>query len=103
MELIEQVINRQNMMRAFKQVRQNKGSAGVDRMPVKELYDYLTKNRESIEQSLLNGIYLATTHFGGRNTQKQRKGSPAGCTYRGRPDASTSRRAGAGQPVRNGF
>ena len=58
MELIEQVINRQNMMRAFKQVRQNKGSAGVDRMPVKELYDYLTKNRESIEQSLLNGTYL---------------------------------------------
>ncbi len=35
MELIEQVINRQNMMRAFKQVRQNKGSAGVDGMPVK--------------------------------------------------------------------
>jgi len=58
MELIEQVINRQNMMRAFKQVRQNKGSAGVDRMPVGELYDYLTKNRESIEQSLLNGTYL---------------------------------------------
>lgn len=58
MELIEQVINRQNMMRAFKQARQNKGSAGVDRMPVKELYDYLTKNRESIEQSLLNGTYL---------------------------------------------
>ena len=57
MELIEQVINRQNMMRAFKQVRQNKGSAGVDGMPVKELYDYLTKNRESIEQSLLNGTY----------------------------------------------
>ena len=58
MELIEQVINRQNMMRAFKQVRQNRGSAGVDGMPVKELYDYLTKNRESIEQSLLNGTYL---------------------------------------------
>ena len=58
MELIEQVINRQNMMRAFKQVRQNRGSAGVDGMPVKELYDYLTKNRENIEQSLLNGTYL---------------------------------------------
>ena len=58
MELIEQVINRQNMMRAFKQVRQNRGSAGVDGMSVKELYDYLTKNRESIEQSLLNGTYL---------------------------------------------
>ena len=29
MELIEQVINRQNMMRALNQVKQNKGSAGV--------------------------------------------------------------------------
>ena len=58
MELIEQVINRQNMMRALNQVRQNKGSAGVDRMPVSELYDFLTNNRESIEQSLLNGTYL---------------------------------------------
>ena len=46
------------MMRALQQVRQNKGSAGVDRMPVSELYDHLTKNRESIEQSLLNGTYL---------------------------------------------
>ena len=45
MELIEQVINRHNMMRALQQVRQNKGSAGVDRMPVSELYDHLTKNR----------------------------------------------------------
>jgi group II intron reverse transcriptase/maturase len=58
MELIEQVINRQNMMRALNQVKQNKGSAGVDRMPVSELYDYLSNNRESIEQSLLNGTYL---------------------------------------------
>ena len=58
MELIEQVINRQNMMRALNQVKQNKGSAGVDRMPVSELYDYLSNNRESIEQSLLNGTYM---------------------------------------------
>ena len=58
MELIEQVINHHNMMRALQQVRQNKGSAGVDRMQVSELYDHLTKNRESIEQSLLNGTYL---------------------------------------------
>jgi group II intron reverse transcriptase/maturase len=58
MELIEQVINRQNMMRALNQVKQNKGSAGIDRMSVSELYDYLTTNRQSIEQSLLNGTYL---------------------------------------------
>ena len=44
MELIEQVINRHNMMR-IATGQQNKGS-GVDRMPVSELYDHLTKNRK---------------------------------------------------------
>lgn len=64
MELIEQVINRQNMMRALHQVRGNKGSAGVDRMPVSELYDYLNNNRASIEQSLLDGTYLPAPILG---------------------------------------
>jgi len=58
MELIEQVINRQNMMWALRQVRQKKGSAGVDKMPVSKLYDYLSQNRENMEQSLLKGTYL---------------------------------------------
>ncbi len=64
MELIEQVINRQNMMRALHQVKGNKGSAGVDRMPVSELYDYLNNNRASIEQSLLDGTYLPAPILG---------------------------------------
>lgn len=36
--MIEQVLNRRNVMRAYRQVVSNKGSAGVDGMPVKELY-----------------------------------------------------------------
>jgi group II intron reverse transcriptase/maturase len=64
MELIEQVINRQNMMRALRQVRQNKGSAGVDGMTVNELSDYLKINRERIEQSLLSGTYLPQAILG---------------------------------------
>lgn len=64
MELIEQIINRQNMMRAYNQVKRNKGSAGVDGMPVTELYDYLTNHRESIEQSLLTGTYLPAAILG---------------------------------------
>lgn len=57
MELIEQVLNRQNMMRAYHQVKRNKGAAGVDDMTVSELYTYLTDNRESIDASLRNGTY----------------------------------------------
>ena len=46
------------MMRAYYQVKRNKGAAGVDGMMVGELYTYLTNNRESIETALRNGTYL---------------------------------------------
>src|SRR5512136_1650815 len=56
--MIEDVLNRRNIMRAYNQVRSNNGSAGVDGIPVKELYAYLIKNREQIESDIRNGIYL---------------------------------------------
>ena len=45
-------------MRAYRQVVSNKGSAGVDGMSVKELYKYLSENRNCIETKLRNGTYL---------------------------------------------
>ena len=45
-------------MRAYRQVVSNKGSAGVDGMPVKELYAHLVKNREQIESDIRQGKYL---------------------------------------------
>jgi len=56
--MIEQVLSRGNLTRAYRQVVSNKGSAGVDGMSVKELYAYLTKNRERIESELRQGRYL---------------------------------------------
>jgi RNA-directed DNA polymerase len=56
--MIEQVLNRRNIMRAYRQVVSNQGSAGVDGMPVKQLYDYLIKNREQIEADIRRGKYL---------------------------------------------
>lgn len=56
--MIEQVLNRRNVMQALKHVLSNKGSAGMDNMPVKELYAYLTENRERIETELRQGKYL---------------------------------------------
>jgi RNA-directed DNA polymerase len=55
--MIEQVLNRRNIMRAYHQVVSNKGSAGVDGMPVKELYDHLNKNREQMESDIREGKY----------------------------------------------
>jgi group II intron reverse transcriptase/maturase len=62
--MIEQVLNRRNVMRAYRQVVSNKGSAGVDGMPVKELYKYLTNNRERIESELRKGNYLPQAILG---------------------------------------
>lgn len=56
--MIEQVLNPRNIMRAYRQVVSNQGSAGVDGMSVKELYDYLTKNRDQIESDIRRGKYL---------------------------------------------
>lgn len=62
--MIEQVLNRRNVMRAYRQVRQNKGSAGVDGMSVKELYQYLTNNRQRIETEVREGKYLPQAILG---------------------------------------
>lgn len=56
--MIERVINRRNMQRAFQHVVANKGSAGVDGMTVKELSAHLKINRDKIATSLCNGKYL---------------------------------------------
>jgi group II intron reverse transcriptase/maturase len=62
--MIEQVLNRRNVMRAYRQVVSNKGSAGVDGMSVNDLYQHLTKNRERIESELRQGKYLPQAILG---------------------------------------
>ncbi len=56
--MIEQVLNRRNMMRAYRQVIQNKGSSGMDGMSVKELYAWLTQNRDQWETEIRGNSYL---------------------------------------------
>ena len=62
--MIEEVLSRNNVMRAYKQVRSNKGSAGVDGMSVNELYEHLTNNRERIGNELRQGKYLPQAILG---------------------------------------
>ena len=45
-------------MQALRHVVSNKGSAGMDGMPVKDLYAYLTENRERLESEIRLGKYL---------------------------------------------
>jgi len=55
--LLEEIVSRDNMNLAFKKVKANKGSHGVDGMRVDELLPYLKENGETIKQSILDGTY----------------------------------------------
>ena len=55
--LFERIIDRDNLNEAFKRVKANKGSHGVDGMKVDELLQYLKENGASLRQSLLEGNY----------------------------------------------
>ncbi len=56
--MIEQVLNRKNLFKAYRKVVQNKGSAGVDGIQVTELYSFLEYNRDKIATSILNHTYV---------------------------------------------
>jgi Retron-type reverse transcriptase len=56
--MIEQVLNRKNLFKAYRKVVQNKGSAGVDDMKVTELFSFLESNRNSLLTSILNHTYV---------------------------------------------
>src|SRR5205807_3590418 len=55
--IMEEVCERANRKEALRQVRDNKGSAGVDRMTVDQLGDYLKQHWPAIREQLLNGTY----------------------------------------------
>ncbi|OCT12583.1 group II intron reverse transcriptase/maturase [Paenibacillus pectinilyticus] len=56
-ELLEQIVSRENLNQAFKKVKANKGSHGIDGMKVEELLQYLKENGEALKQSILDGKY----------------------------------------------
>src|SRR6202142_34413 len=55
--IMEEICERANLKEALRQVRSNKGSAGVDRMTVDQLGDYLKQHWPAIRGQLLNGTY----------------------------------------------
>src|SRR6202050_2101925 len=55
--IMEEVCERTNLKEALRQGRGNKGRAGVDRMTVDQLGDYLKQHWPAIREQLLNGTY----------------------------------------------
>src|SRR5437867_11211134 len=55
--LMEEVCEPKNLKEALRQVKANKGSAGIDRMTVSQLADYLRQHWPTIREQLLSGTY----------------------------------------------
>ncbi|MDD2491211.1 MAG: group II intron reverse transcriptase/maturase, partial [Bacteroidales bacterium] len=55
--LLEKILDRDNMNEAFKRVKKNKGSHGIDKLTIDELLMYLKENGAKLKQSILEGEY----------------------------------------------
>jgi len=56
-ELMEKLVTRSNMTKAFKRVTKNKGAPGIDNIPVENLKGHLRESWEQIKQELMGGTY----------------------------------------------
>ena len=56
-QLLEEILSRDNMMRAYKRVVANKGASGVDGITTEEVRQYLIENWENIREQIRNRKY----------------------------------------------
>jgi RNA-directed DNA polymerase len=56
-ELLERILSKDNLNLAYKRVKANKGSPGVDGMTVEEMLPYLKQHGEGLRQKILVGEY----------------------------------------------
>jgi RNA-directed DNA polymerase len=57
MRLMEEVLRRENLIKALRRVRSNKGAPGVDGMTVEQLTPYLKEHWARIREELFEGTY----------------------------------------------
>ena len=55
--VMEEVLRRENLLRAYQRVKSNRGAPGIDGMSVEELGPYLVRRWEAIREELLAGRY----------------------------------------------
>jgi len=55
--ILERIVDYGNLDKAYRQVRSNKGSSGIDGMEVEELRHWIGKNLKELQESILSGQY----------------------------------------------
>ena len=56
-QLMDQILSRENMLLAYKKVKDNKGAEGIDDIRVDEIDEYLKENWEDIKERIRNRKY----------------------------------------------
>ena len=56
-DLLEEILNRDNLNRAYKRVRANKGAPGIDGMTVEGALPWLKEHREELLESIRKGTF----------------------------------------------
>lgn len=56
-ELLEKILTKNNLVRAFKRVKANKGAPGIDGMTVEEAIPWLNENYKAMTDRILKGKY----------------------------------------------
>jgi RNA-directed DNA polymerase len=55
--MLEQILTRTNLQRAWKRVRQNQGAPGIDGVSIDEFPEQVRKHWSEIKRSILEGSY----------------------------------------------
>lgn len=56
-DLLEKIISLENLRLAYKKVKANKGSAGIDEMEVQDMHDYFKENINQLIEQIGSGCY----------------------------------------------
>ncbi|MBO5639115.1 MAG: group II intron reverse transcriptase/maturase, partial [Oscillospiraceae bacterium] len=56
-DLLERVLSRENLNRAYKRVKANKGAPGIDEMTVEDALPWLREHREELLDQIQSGKY----------------------------------------------
>ena len=80
MELLEQILAKENLNKAYKKVYQNKGVAGGDGITVEEIADYIKENKDRITNKIRKRQYkpqpVKRVQIPKENGQKRNLGIP---------------------------
>ena len=58
MELIEKILSEENLQKAIRKVKKNKGAPGVDKMTVQEVEEWFNQYKEELISKICLKLYI---------------------------------------------